>query len=115
VDWVGPFLFMTSNPIIPTMVGATPWEDAHAYAELSAIYGLDRVTTPVLLADGDDDGFILLTDIEMYNGLRYLDKKVTFLRYPKQGHGFTGAARTDFWKRENAFFDKYLKPEQPPS
>jgi dipeptidyl aminopeptidase/acylaminoacyl peptidase len=40
VDWLTPFFLMTSNPIIPTMVGATPWEDSHAYLELSAIYGM---------------------------------------------------------------------------
>jgi dipeptidyl aminopeptidase/acylaminoacyl peptidase len=45
----------------------------------------------------------------MYNGLRYLGKDVTLLRYPKQGHGFTGPAMRDFWKRENEFFDHYLK------
>jgi hypothetical protein len=49
---------------------------------------------------------------EMYNGLRFLGKDVTLLRYPGQGHGFEGAALKGFWERENAFFDKYLKPEQ---
>jgi dipeptidyl aminopeptidase/acylaminoacyl peptidase len=71
-------------------------------------------TTPILLADGDLGGVALLTDIEMYNALRWLGKEVTFLRYPDEGHGFTGEALNDFWERENVFFDKYLKPEQPP-
>jgi dipeptidyl aminopeptidase/acylaminoacyl peptidase len=34
------------------------------------------------------------------------------LRYPDQGHGFKGGALKDFWERENAFFDKYLKPQK---
>jgi len=42
-----------------------------------------------------------------------LGKDVTLLRYPKQGHGFKGAAMKDFWDRETAFFDKYLKQGQP--
>ncbi|HKT51582.1 MAG TPA: hypothetical protein VJV96_14890 [Candidatus Angelobacter sp.] len=37
----------------------------------------------------------------MYQGLRYLGKDVTLLRYEGQGHGFKGAAMTDFWRREN--------------
>jgi dipeptidyl aminopeptidase/acylaminoacyl peptidase len=46
----------------------------------------------------------------MYNGLREVGDSVTLLRYPDQAHGFTGAALRDFWGREIAFFDKYLKP-----
>jgi len=66
----------------------------------------------MLLADGDKDSMFLLSTIETYNGLRYLGKQVTFLRYPDQGHEFTGAALRDFWEREMQFFDKYLKLEQ---
>ncbi len=64
----------------------------------------------MLLADGDDDGDFLLDTIEIYNGLRHAGVDVTFLRYPDQGHGFTGAAMADFWDREMQFFAKYLRP-----
>jgi dipeptidyl aminopeptidase/acylaminoacyl peptidase len=112
VDWWRPFFLHTADPMIPTTVGALPWEDRQAYSELSALTRLNKVTIPVLLADGDNDGEFLLNSIEMYNGLRYLGRDVTFLRYKDQGHGFTGDSLRDFWERENAFFDKYLKPEQ---
>ena len=85
-------------------------EDPKAYAELSAVFQLNKAKTPMLLADGDDDGDFLLDTIEMYNGLRSEGVDVTLLRYPDQGHGFTGPAMTDFWRREMAFFDRYLKP-----
>jgi dipeptidyl aminopeptidase/acylaminoacyl peptidase len=49
--------------------------------------------------------------IEMYQGLRYLGKDVTLLRYEGEAHGFKGPAMADFWKRENEFFDRYLNPE----
>jgi dipeptidyl aminopeptidase/acylaminoacyl peptidase len=90
--------------------GADPWSDPEPYIQLSAVFRLKRVTTPMLLADGDDDGQFLLNTIEMYSGLRWYGKKVTLLRYPGQQHGFTGAALHDFWRREHAFFDRYLKP-----
>lgn len=112
-DWSTRFFLSPGPKFIPLMVGATPWENPQAYLELSALYRLDQVTTPMLLADGDNDGGFLLGAIEMYNGLRYLGKEVTFLRYPNQGHGFKGAAMQDFWARENAFFEKYLAPTQP--
>jgi len=70
----------------------------------------------MLLAVGDEDeGEMLLPTIEMYNGLRRFGKDVTLLRYPNQGHGFTGAALKDFWERENAFFDRYLKVLESPN
>lgn len=93
--------------------GADPWSDPWPFVQLSAVFRLKRVRTPMLLADGDDDGEFLLNTIEMYNGLRWLGKSVTLLRYPDQQHGFTGAALRDFWRREQAFFDKYLKPTRP--
>jgi dipeptidyl aminopeptidase/acylaminoacyl peptidase len=113
IDWSMPFLFASPSKSIEHIVGALPWESPQTYIELSALYRLDKVTTPMLLADGDDDGWNLMGEIEMYNGLRYLGKDVTFLRYPNQGHGFEGSAMEDFWERENAFFDRYLKPKQP--
>jgi dipeptidyl aminopeptidase/acylaminoacyl peptidase len=109
-DWSRPFFLQTNAQFITDIAGATPWEDTQAYVKLSAIYRLDKVNTPILLADGDTDTMFLLGCIEMYNGLRFLKKDVTFLRYPGQGHGFDGAALKDFWERENIFFDKYLRP-----
>jgi dipeptidyl aminopeptidase/acylaminoacyl peptidase len=79
------------------------------------VFRLQNVTTPMLLADGDEDDDFLLNTIEMYNGLRHLGKDVTLLRYPGQQHGFTGAALEDFWSRAIAFFDRYLTPSSSSS
>jgi dipeptidyl aminopeptidase/acylaminoacyl peptidase len=65
----------------------------------------------MLLADGDDTPGFLLGTLELYKGLRTHDKEVTLLRYPNQGHGFKGNGMKDFWRREMAFFAKYLLPE----
>ncbi len=40
--------------------------------------------------------------------IRWLGKDVTLLRYPDQGHGFTGPALRDFSGRVMAFFDQHL-------
>jgi len=115
-DWERPVFLDTDSAVVFSAGGITPWGSPDDYVQLSAVYHLDKVTTPMLLADGDEDVHdMLLGVIEMYNGLRWLRQNVTLLRYPRQGHGFTGAALKDFWGRENAFFDKYLKPEQPPN
>ncbi|MDB6087876.1 MAG: hypothetical protein JWN85_660 [Gammaproteobacteria bacterium] len=89
--------------------GDAVWDDPAGYVQLSAVYHLKAVTTPMLLADGDYDDDFLLDTIEMYNGLRYYGKDVTLLRYPDQGHVLQGAAMQDFWKRELAFFERHLK------
>lgn len=112
-DWAFSFFFDPETFRV-LIGGTTPWENPNAYVTLSPVYHLDKVTTPMLLAIGDEEetGVVMLA--EMYNGLRYLGRDVTFLRYPKQGHGFTGLALKDYWQRVNAFFDKYLRPERPP-
>ena len=114
-DWLLP-TFLHTDATIPTFEGGTsPWDDPAAYVQLSAVFHLKAVTTPMLLAAGDNDGDFLLGTIELYNGLRWLGKDVTFLRYPGQGHGFSGAALQDFWERETLFFDHHLKPEPRPN
>ena len=107
-DWVRPVFLRTDSPVPRWAGGLTPWSDPEAYVQLSAVFHLDRVTTPMLLADGDEDGEFLLDTIEMYNGLRRLSRSVTLLRYPGQGHGFTGKALKDFAQREDAFFSGCL-------
>lgn len=106
-DWAAQFL-LTSQMIVPTVVGKAPWQSPRGYAQLSSIYRLDKINTPLLLASGDEDG-ALLPAIEMFNGLRYLGKDVMLLRYPDQGHGFTGSAQKDFWIRQAAYFEQYLR------
>jgi dipeptidyl aminopeptidase/acylaminoacyl peptidase len=116
-DWVRIILLHTGYASMDRSLvvgGALLWDDPNAYVQSSAVFRVNKVNTPMLLAAGDEDGDFLLDQIEMYNGLRQYGKDVTLLRYPDQSHVFSGAALRDFWERENAFFDKYLKPERPP-
>jgi len=108
VDWTSKFLLSTMDKVLSYTVGALPWENPNKYVQLSMAYRMDRVTTPTLLADGDADTEFLLSTIELYNGLRWLHRDVTLLRYPGQGHGFEGPSLKDFFTRSMAFFDKYL-------
>ena len=111
-DWVRPMLLDGDFEQLTALAGgATIWEDPQAYIRLSPVFHLNKVTTPMLLADGDRDQDFLLNTIEMYNGLRHSGADVTLLRYPNQEHGFTGNALKDFWQRENEFFAKYLQPD----
>lgn len=107
-DWIRPSLLDTGAAVAPFDGGVTVWDDPEAYVRLSAVFFLNKVKTPMLLAVGDEDP-ALLDSIEMYNGLRQFGQDVTFLRYPKQGHGLTGAALDDFIQRVDNFFDNHLR------
>jgi dipeptidyl aminopeptidase/acylaminoacyl peptidase len=110
-DWIRPTLLVSDyGPLMTEFAGVALRSNPQAYVALSPVVHIGRVTTPVLLADGDDDGDFLLDTIEMYNGLRSAGDQVTMLRYPAQGHGFSGPALEDFWAREMAFFQAHLKP-----
>ena len=110
-DWFRPLLLEGYAGVPEFAGGKTPWNDPEGYIRLSSVFHVDKVTTPMLLADGDDDGDFLLGMIEMYNGLRFLGKEVTFVRYPGQAHALTGWALKDFQQRTLDFFDMHLRSQ----
>jgi len=111
-DWVFSF-FMSGNSTFPDLVGdVTPWDNPDTYVTLSPVFHLNKITTPLLLAVGDEEETEVIMLVEMFNGLRYLGRDVTLLRYPKQGHGFEGAALKDYWQRVNVFFDAHLRSKE---
>jgi dipeptidyl aminopeptidase/acylaminoacyl peptidase len=113
-NWLGtPFLWYESLGLMSHLAKTTPWKNPEAYVQLSAALHADKVKTPMLLADGDEDGAFLLGSIEMYNALRAAGADVALLRYPDQGHTLTGLALQDFWQREMAFFSAYLGRDKP--
>jgi dipeptidyl aminopeptidase/acylaminoacyl peptidase len=87
-------------------------EHLDEYIALSTVFQLHQVETPMLLAAGDQDGDFLLNAIEIYNRLRARGKDVTLLRYPTEGHIFSGDALRDFWARQTEFFARHLQPDQ---
>ncbi len=111
-NWLGEPLLYGEWGMLSQWSGISPLDDPEAWAKLSAVFRAKEVKTPVLLADGDNDGEFLLGTIEMYQALRFAGKKVTLLRYPNQEHVFEGGALRDLYNREMAFFAKYLKPDK---
>jgi dipeptidyl aminopeptidase/acylaminoacyl peptidase len=107
-DWPTMFFVGGGAGIDTYMHGATPWSDPGVYVALSPVYHSDQMTTPLLLSVGDDDQVLLLATIGLYNGLRYLGRSVTLLRYAGQGHQLEGAAKDDFERRQLAFFREHL-------
>jgi dipeptidyl aminopeptidase/acylaminoacyl peptidase len=70
---------------------------------------MSAIETPMLLAVGDrDDSSFLLPTIQIYLGLRRLDRDITLLRYAGMPHGFFGPSADDLNGRILEFLDRHL-------
>lgn len=84
---------MYSTTDIPAYLGwffGTPWENPAVYDRLSPIRHVKNVTSKMLIMHGADDARVPPTQAdEFYRALKDLGKDVTYIRYPRQGHGIT--------------------------
>jgi dipeptidyl aminopeptidase/acylaminoacyl peptidase len=68
----------------------TPWNYEELYERLSAIRHVKNVKSPVLIMHGAEDARVPITQaVEFYQALRDLGKDVIFVKYPREGHGFS--------------------------
>jgi len=87
-----------------------PWDDAEKYGKHSPIRYVKNVTSPVLILHGAEDVRVPPTQaVEFYQALRDLGKDVTFVMYPREGHGFSEPRhRIDRLRRWLDFFSKHV-------
>lgn len=97
-------------------IGKTIWQAPELYVENSPLFGLPKVTTPLLIMHNDDDGAVpWYQSIELYMGLRRLQKPVWLLNYNGDEHNLMKPAnRMDLSIRMRQFFDFYLLEEAEP-
>lgn len=98
-------------------IGKTLWEDREAYIRNSPLFFLDKVNTPLLMMNNDADGAVpWYQGIELYNGLRRLNKSAWLLNYNNDAHNLTKRAnQMDLSIRMLQFFNHYLKDEPMPA
>jgi dipeptidyl aminopeptidase/acylaminoacyl peptidase len=91
-------------------IGKTIWEAPELYVENSPLFGLPKVETPLLIMHNDKDGAVpWYQGIELFVGLRRLDKPVWMLNYNDDDHNLMqDANRRDLSIRMRQFFDHYL-------
>ena len=89
------------------------WEDPAAYMRNSAVFGVHRMTTPLLIEVGDADGTVFWHQgVELYNAARRAKKDVVLLVYGGEDHGLRQKAnQIDYHRRIMAWFGHYLKGE----
>jgi len=97
-------------------IGKTIWDAPELYVENSPIFGLPKVKTPLLIMHNDEDGAVpWYQGIELYTGLRRLQKPVWLLNYNGDDHNLMKPAnRMDLSIRMRQFFDFYLLNKQEP-
>ncbi len=91
-------------------IGGDLWDDLPLYIENSPLFYLNRVETPVLIMHNDKDGAVpWYQGIEMFNGLRRLNKPAWMLVYNGGPHNLKRRADCkDLTIRMQQFFDHYL-------
>ncbi|ATP55273.1 hypothetical protein CPT03_01735 [Pedobacter ginsengisoli] len=98
-----------------SFIGVTPWERPDLYVENSPVFGIQNVTTPLLIWHCKDDVSVPFEQgIEMFLGMRRANKKVWLLQYDGDGHAVGGNNAIDLTTRMKQFFDHYLKNTPAP-
>ena len=84
------------------------------YRRHSPITYVSDVTSPILLMHGGSDTRVPPEQsMEFYQALKDLDKEVTFVRFPREGHGIREPLhRMDRLKRYAEFFGVHV--DNPP-
>jgi dipeptidyl aminopeptidase/acylaminoacyl peptidase len=92
-------------------IGYSLWETPLRYLENSPVFYLDKVKTPVLIMANDKDGAVpWYQGIEMFTGLRRLQKPAWLLVYNNEDHNLVERKnRKDLSIRKHQFFDHFLK------
>ncbi|MDT8368863.1 MAG: prolyl oligopeptidase family serine peptidase [Longimicrobiales bacterium] len=92
------------------------WEDEAAYRRNSPVFHIEAMTTPLLMAQGTEDGAVDFNQgVEFYNAARRAGKDFVFLVYNDENHGFRKEPnRRDYHRRINEWFAHYLKGEPAP-
>jgi dipeptidyl aminopeptidase/acylaminoacyl peptidase len=94
-------------------IGGTLWEKRDLFIENSALFFADRITTPLLIEHGDEDGAVpWYQGIELYLALRRLGKDCIFLQYRGEPHHLRKYPnKLDYSIKMKEYFDHYLKGE----
>lgn len=97
-------------------IGKNLWEGLDLYMENSPLFGIPNIDTPLLMMHNDADGAVpYYQGIEMFMGMRRLNKPVWLLVYNNEGHNLTKVKnKQDLSIRMMQFFDHYLKDEPAP-
>jgi dipeptidyl aminopeptidase/acylaminoacyl peptidase len=84
-----------------------PEDSAALYDRAAAIKYVDDATAPLLIMQGtDDDGVVPAQGEALYDAMRKAGKRVEYVAYTGEGHGFRGiGSQRDMYERTLAFLE----------
>ena len=95
-----------------------PWEQEADFKERSPITYVDKITTPLMLIEGESD-FRTPPGAggeQMFRALKYLKKPVVMVRFPGETHELSRSGkpvhRVERLQHIVAWFDKYLEGQE---
>jgi dipeptidyl aminopeptidase/acylaminoacyl peptidase len=97
-------------------IGGSLWEYPMRYLENSPVFRADRVQTPLLMINNDEDDAVpWYQGIEFYLALRRLGKEAYLFSYNGEKHGLRKRInQRDYTHRLQEFFDHFLKGAPAP-
>jgi dipeptidyl aminopeptidase/acylaminoacyl peptidase len=97
-------------------LGGDPWHYRERYIQNSPWFSLSRLTTPLLVLDGEQDAQATSSDA-VFVALRALGKPVEYAKYGGEGHSplyWILPNQRDAFERSLHWFERYLKPVSLP-
>ncbi len=99
----------------PTWFHGAPWQDPQDFARRSPITYAARITTPLMLIEGEADYRTPpgAGGEQMYRALKYMKKPVVMVRFPGESHELSRSGqpwhRVERLRHIMAWMDKYLQ------
>jgi dipeptidyl aminopeptidase/acylaminoacyl peptidase len=114
-DWASFWYTADFTLFQPNWFRGAPWEDPQDFARRSPITHVSKITTPLMLIEGETDYRTPPTagGEMMFRALKYLKKPVVMVRFPGESHDLSRSGQP--WHRVErlqhivAWFDKYLQ------
>jgi acetyl esterase/lipase len=89
-------------------MGGSPWQFPDRYRANSPVFDLDKIMTPLLMGQGDEDGDLKPSDA-MFAALQRLGKPVKYIVYHGEAHVISYAPNViDWWRRRLEFLSEQL-------
>jgi dipeptidyl aminopeptidase/acylaminoacyl peptidase len=89
-------------------IGGSIWERRDRYLDNSPLFHFDRIATPLLIGQGDQDGDLVPVEA-IFAAFQRLEKPVEYRLYQGEEHVLTQKANVlDFWRRRLEFLAEHL-------
>jgi dipeptidyl aminopeptidase/acylaminoacyl peptidase len=96
----------------PMRMGNPPWKDHERYLRNSPLSYVDRIETPLMIVQGDQDFVALQQGEQIFTALYRQKKRAAFARYWGEGHVLQSPPNVrDMWERIFRWFDGFLSTE----